>query len=98
MEQKAKAESDFKALKEAYDVLMDPNKRHIYDTQGEAGVHSYQQTREEEDDEGRQRKFWERGPHDMPSAWEQYFGGVPFAFANVPAGVRAPGVGSEVLG
>ena len=36
---------------------------------------------------------WSRSSHDMPSAWETYFGGVPFSFGQV-----APLLSSQLTG
>ena len=96
--QKQQAEAEFKALKEAYDVLSDANKRHVYDTQGEAGIKAWHQEagdgdggHDDEESDGRfGGPFWARSPHDMPSAWERYVGGMPFAFGEIPAGARHP--------
>jgi hypothetical protein len=74
-EKKAEAEKEFKDLKEAYDTLIDPQKRYIYDTQGEAGLKSRARQEEEDDKEheegqGAPRRSWSRSPHDLPTAWE----------------------------
>jgi len=92
-EQKDAAEKEFKLLKEAYDVLMDPQKRHVYDTEGEGAVRTWEERAQQQENAefgGQHGSMpWSRSPHDIPSAWEQYFG-VPFAFGDVPAGARHP--------
>ncbi|XP_010470205.1 PREDICTED: dnaJ homolog subfamily B member 1-like [Camelina sativa] len=92
---KKEAETKFKEISEAYDVLSDPNKRQIYDQYGEDGLKSSDVPTASETASSQQRNYssvnnagFRYYPRDAEDIFAEFFGASEKVFGGGGGGVR----------